>query len=287
MQLNATTYTPGATMAHRADARVKIVLVLMYSATLFGLSTWWGMGVATVAIAVVAAGARLDFGAAAKQLVPVWVLLFITFLANACTWDVTAIQAAQATGLQVVGSLEPFEAPLAQLPPVALVGSFGIVPAGCARGVFYVLRIVDLVAASLVLTTTTSSTDLSRALRSLLSPLGRIGAPVHDIATIVSIALRFIPVTLDEFHQVKNAQTSRGARFSSGGIGVRMRALQTALIPWFVGLYRRASQLAQAMDARCYGMANATQLDPRPFSAQSAGALAAGGCAVVVLAIVG
>lgn len=282
MQLNATSYTPGTTVVHRADARVKIVLVLVYSIVLFCLSTWWGIGVATVAVAWAAVAAHVRLGMAARQLVPVWVLLAITFLANACTFDVAALQASASSTYT-----EPYAAPFAGMPPIVLAGGFGIVPAGCARGAFYVLRIFNLVLASLVLTTTTSSTQIARAFRALLRPLGRIGVPVRDIATVCSIALRFIPVTLDEFHQVKDAQTARGARFSSGGVGVRMRALQTALIPWFVNMYRHAGRLALAMDARCYGMAQATELDPQTFTARSALTLAMGAFLLVVLAAAG
>lgn len=145
------------------------------------------------------------------------------------------------------------------------------------------MRIALLALASMVLTSTTSPTELSRSLEQFLQPLERIRVPVHDVATIVSIALRFIPVTFDEFQVVRSAQESRGAGFSSGGLVDRLKAWQTVLIPLFVGLFRRADVLALAMDARCYGARKPTHLNARPFTARAAAALAAGLAACVAV----
>ena len=150
-----------------------------------------------------------------------------------------------------------------------------------------------LVVASLTVTYTTTSTELTDALGFFLRPLKRLGVPTDDIAMVFSLALRFIPVTAEEFGRVHDAQWARGASFAEGSLWERLRAWQTVLIPLFVGLFRRADSLAVAMDARCYGAPDVerTSLAPRAFSGaqrpRAGGGLAgvhrSGRVAVVVL----
>lgn len=125
--------------------------------------------------------------------------------------------------------------------------------AGILVGLFYVTRIVLILAASFVLTATTTASDISQAIESMLRPLAHVGVPVRDIAAVSGIALRFIPIIIDEFQGIRAAQASRGARFANGGIATRAKAWGGAFTPLFVGLYRRADRLAVSMDARCYG----------------------------------
>ena len=176
---------------------------------------------------------------------------------------------------------------LAAWEPVALIGSFGLVPAGLARGLFFAVRIVLLVVASLTVTYTTTSTELTDALGFFLRPLKRLGVPTDDIAMVFSLALRFIPVTAEEFGRVHDAQWARGASFAEGSLWERLRAWQTVLIPLFVGLFRRADSLAVAMDARCYGAPDVerTSLAPRAFSGRSGLVLAVGLLACIGLAV--
>lgn len=157
----------------------------------------------------------------------------------------------------VAGKL-PLRQAMSQLISLGVILAFTVaVPVlsgqGLLPGLYNACRIALLVAASLVITGTTSSEQLARALDRLLSPLGRIGVPTRDIATAASIGLRFIPAIIDEYHLVRLAQQSRGARFESGGPVQRIRAWRNVFIPLFVGLFRRAETLAVAMDARCYG----------------------------------
>lgn len=273
MPFNATKYSKRMSPVHRVDARVKIMLLLVYSVSLFWVESWAGLIICAMMFAACAALSHLQVGRAAVQLAPFGIVLAITLIANAFTVD--AFSSAQ----PLLGNASAGF--LAGMPSVPLIGSFGFTPPGFARGCFYVTRIALLLMASLILTSTTTSTQLTRALEGFLAPLGRVGAPTHDIATIVSIALRFIPVTVDEFQMVRAAQTARGAAFDARGIGERLNAWQTVLIPLFVGLYRRADDLACAMDARCYGGAQATQLDPQHFGAASALQLVLG-CALCV-----
>ena len=215
--------------------------------------------------------ARRFFG----LLVPVYVIVAFTVLFNGFSLDVgqAASAAPPALGDVSAGVLAAWE-------PVALIGSFGLVPAGLAR-------IVLLVVASLAVTYTTTSTELTDALGFFLRPLKRLGVPTDDIAMVFSLALRFIPVTAEEFGRVHDAQWARGASFAEGSLWERLRAWQTVLIPLFVGLFRRADSLAVAMDARCYGAPDVerTSLAPRAFSGRSGLVLAVGLLACVVLAV--
>lgn len=262
MSFNATSYNPRITPVHRIDARVKIVLVVAYSIALFFVQTWSGLGLFAIVLALAVAASRLRLLACIRQLIPLLLILSFTLIANSFSFDVSS--AAELYGIGAVSS-----GVFQEMQPVALIGTFGFVPAGFARGCFYVLRIAFLLCASLVLVTTTSTSELSHAIRRFLVPLERFGLPVHDIATTISIALRFIPVTVDEFDAVRMAQASRGADFEGGGLIGKLKMWGTVLIPMFVGLFRRAERLATAMDARCYGMGKTSYLNQRRMDGKS------------------
>ena len=262
MSFNATSYNPRITPVHRIDARVKIVLVVAYSIALFFVQTWSGLGLFAIVLALAVAASRLRLLECIRQLIPLLLILSFTLIANSFSFDVSS--AAELYGIGAVSS-----GVFQEMQPVALIGTFGFVPAGFARGCFYVLRIAFLLCASLVLVTTTSTSELSHAIRRFLVPLERFGLPVHDSATTISIALRFIPVTVDEFNAVRMAQASRGADFEGGGLIGTLKMWGTVLIPMFVGLFRRAERLATAMDARCYGMGKTSYLNQRRMDGKS------------------
>ncbi|MCI7504687.1 MAG: energy-coupling factor transporter transmembrane protein EcfT [Coriobacteriaceae bacterium] len=241
---------------------MKIVLVVAYSIALFFVQTWSGLGLFAIVLALAVAASRLRLLACIRQLIPLLLILSFTLIANSFSFDVSS--AAELYGIGAVSS-----GVFQEMQPVALIGTFGFVPAGFARGCFYVLRIAFLLCASLVLVTTTSTSELSHAIRRFLVPLERFGLPVHDIATTISIALRFIPVTVDEFNAVRMAQASRGADFEGGGLIGKLKMWGTVLIPMFVGLFRRAERLATAMDARCYGMGKTSYLNQRRMDGKS------------------
>lgn len=173
-----------------------------------------------------------------------------------------------------------------QLIPLWVILAFTVLSnalsgAGLFTGLFYVSRIVLILGASLILTVTSTASELSQALESMLRPLAILRLPVRDIAAVTSIALRFIPIIIDEFQLIEAAQASRGARFASGGLLVRVRAWGGAFTPLFVGLYRRADRLAASMTSRCYGATRVpTRLHERRLGAGSAVAMA---CAAVAL----
>ena len=274
MRINVSSYISGSSPVHVCDARVKIVLLAAYSITLFFVRTWTGLAACALLFFVVAAVSRIPLRRYFALVVPVYVIVGFTILFNGFAFDVSQATASGApAGLGNVSA-----GVLSDLPPIALVGSFGFVPAGFARGCFFALRIVLLVVASLVVTYTTTSTELTAALGDFLRPLRRLRLPVDDIATVFSLALRFIPVTAEEFGRVHDAQQARGAAFDDGPLWERLRAWQTVLIPLFVGLFRRADALATAMDARCYGAPEVarTSLADRRFAPRSVAVLAGG-----------
>lgn len=283
MRLNVSSYISGTSPVHACDARVKIVLLVAYSVTLFLVHTWVGL----VLCALLFVGAAVASGIALRRffslLVPVYVIVAFTVLFNGFSFDIT--QATPAGMYSVLGDVSA--GALGSWQPVALVGSFGFVPAGFARGCFFAGRIILLVVASLVVTYTTTSTALTDALSDFMQPLRRLRVPVDDIAMVFSLALRFIPVTAEEFGRVRDAQWARCASFSEGGLWTRLRAWQTVLIPLFVGLFRRADSLAIAMDSRCYGTPDAerSSLGNRSFSLRSAALLAVGVVACAACAV--
>ncbi len=278
MRIDVTAYIAGSSPVHRLDARTKIVVLAVYSVCLFLVNTWAGMAcmAALFVCALIASGLppRRVFG----LVVPVYVLAAFAVLFNMFVFASpdSAVQAQAASG--AAGSVSGV---------YPLVGSFSLTMSGLVRGVFYALRILLLVFSSLVVTFTSTSTELTDALNCFLRPTRRIGVPVDDVATVFSITLRFIPVTAEEFCRVRDAQWSRGSKFGEGSIVQRLSAWQAVLIPLFVGLFRRADVLAQAMDARCYGMpgVDRTSLSRRRMDAPSTTVLVVGCAACIACAV--
>ncbi len=166
-------------------------------------------------------------------------------------------------------------------------GSFTFTIDGLIRGCFFAIRILLLVWASLIVCFTSTSTQLTDALNSFLSPLQKLRVPTDDISMVFSIAIRFIPVTAEEYMRIRDAQWSRGAPLNEGSIIGRIKAHMAILIPMFVGLFRRADRLAMAMDARCYGMPGVkrTQLSETKFSPSDGVLTALGGALLIVMAV--
>lgn len=164
---------------------------------------------------------------------------------------------------------------------------YNIVASGWLAGVAVAARLVLLVWASLLLMALSTPMELSEALRRLLSPLGRLGLPVRDFATSLSIALRFMPLLSEELRAVRAAQASRGAAFEDAGLVRRLRANGGLMVPVLVGLFCRADRLAAAMEARCYGASGEpTSLVERRFSAGDGAVLLVGVAACVAFALV-
>ena len=214
-------FFPGSTPIHKLDPRTKLVLVIVYIVALF-LAKWF---VSYVVVAAFLAMSRIRLKVVLKNLKP---LLFIILL--------TAV-------------LNLF---YGQGEPIAQFWIFKITKSGLENAIFMVLRISLLVAGTFMLTYTTSPISLTDGLESLLSPLKKLHAPVHELSMMMSIALRFIPTLIEETDKIMSAQKARGADFESGNLLSRAKAMVPILVPLFISAFRRADELATAMECRCY-----------------------------------
>ncbi|HJF65267.1 MAG TPA: energy-coupling factor transporter transmembrane protein EcfT, partial [Slackia equolifaciens] len=294
MRISVSTYIPGASPVHACDARAKIVVLAVYTVALFFVDTWAGMALMLAALGAVVAASRIGMRPFSNALGVTAVLMVLAIVFNGFSIDVNTSNAVSpALGVTLpLGETAGFAlgedaGVLGDLPQEALFGSFGVTCAGLARGCFFALRILALVMGSLVVAYTTTSTDLMNAFSDFLSPARRLRVPVDDIATVLSIAVRFIPVTFEEFGRIRDAQWSRCASFDEGSIATRVRAWGCVFVPMFVGLFRRADALAIAMDARCYGMPGVrrTSLSDRRFRTRAAVVTLVGVAACVAVAV--
>lgn len=229
-------YVPVESPVHRLESRAKMGLVAAYTALLFSTTSFWGLAMAAAFTAVGIGLARVPLRLALRGLKAISFLLVFTLAAHALRWN-------------------PATVTLLRIGPVGIDGP------GLLTGTFFALRVILLVAGTSLLTLTTSPVELTDGLERLMRPLARVGVPVGELAMMLTIALRFIPTTAEEAEKIVMAQTARGARFDSGGPITRAKAYVPVLVPLFVGLFRRADELATAMEARCYhGGPNRTRL---------------------------
>lgn len=260
---------------HRADARVKLALLVLYTVCLFLVGTWGALGLLAALLALVLAASRLPAGMLARLMIPVYVLMAFAVTFNSLTLDP---EAAVAYGL---GNASP--GVFGQMVPVALGAGWYVLPAGFGRSLFFCVRVLAMVLASLVVAYSTPATRLTDAFAWALRPLACLRVPVDDVAFTFTLALRFIPLAFEELQQLKLVQTARHAAFDAGGLWTRMKAWGPVLVPWMVTLYRRAGRVATAMDVRAYGLAgrNArTSLNPPAMRRADWGILACGACII-------
>ena len=225
MQLAVGQYVPGDSFFHRLDPRTKMALVGGFVVLMFLVNTWWGYGAGAAMVAAGVAAARVPARWLLRSLRPLVALILLSVALNAL-W----------TEGRVVARWGPVQ-----------VTEEGLVMAGMMG-----LRLVLLVAGASLLTTTTSPIDLTEGLERLMSPGRRLGLPAHELAMMMTIALRFIPTLVEEADRIMKAQMARGAAFDRGGPLSRARSLLPLLVPLLVGAFRRADELAVAMEARCY-----------------------------------
>ena len=218
-------FFPGQTPIHKLDPRTKLVLVIVYIVALF-LAKWFvSYAVIAAFLALVIAMSRIRLKVVLKNLKPLLFIIILTALLNL-----------------FYGHGEP----------IAQFWIFKITRSGIQNAIFMVLRISLLVAGTFMLTYTTSPIALTDGLESLLSPLKKLHAPVHELSMMMSIALRFIPTLIEETDKIMSAQKARGADFESGNLISRAKALVPILVPLFISAFRRADELATAMECRCY-----------------------------------
>ncbi len=218
-------FFPGKSLLHRMDPRVKLALTFAYIIVIFVPKNWVGLGLAVGFLAVCVLLSRIPIKLILKGLKPVLPLLFFTALINIFYADGKVL---------------------------LKFWIFTITWDGVYTAIFIGLRILCLIAASSLLTYTTSPTTLTDALERLMSPLRFLRVPVHEIAMMMTIALRFIPTLIEETDKIMSAQKARGADMESGSILQRVKALIPVLVPLFVSSFRRAYDLATAMECRCY-----------------------------------
>lgn len=230
-------FFPGSSFVHRLDPRTKIISALLFIVAVFVANNPAAFLLLTLSTILLVAVSRISFGVILKGVKPIVFIVLFTALLNV---------------FMTKGEGDPLV-------------SFWIIKIyteGIIRAVIMALRVTLLiVGSSVLLTYTTSPISLTDGLESLLSPLKKIGVPVHTFAMMMSIALRFIPTLVEETEKIMNAQKSRGADFTSGSLVQRAKALIPLLVPLFVSSFKRAEELATAMECRCYrGDKNRTKL---------------------------
>ncbi|MCR5717755.1 MAG: energy-coupling factor transporter transmembrane protein EcfT [Oscillospiraceae bacterium] len=219
-------YFPGDSVIHRMDPRFKIVCTLLLIVTLFAGNSLWTLVIGGVFVLLVQILSRIPGKLLWKSLRPILPILLFTAVLN----------------LLFVGDDE-----------VLWEWQFiKLTMGGLQMSVFMIVRIILLIVGSSLLTYTTSPILLTDAIESLMSPLKGIKFPVHEMAMMMSIALRFIPTLIEETDKIMSAQKARGATLDSGKVMERIRALIPILVPLFVSAFRRAEELATAMECRCY-----------------------------------
>lgn len=204
---------------------MKLVLTFAYIIVIFIPHNWWGLLLSAVYLAAVTALSRLPVRLIMKSLKPVVPLVIFTSVINLFYADGTVLWE---------------------------WGILRITAQGLSNAAFIAIRIFCLIAGSSLLTYTTSPTTLTDALERLMKPLRVLHVPVHEIAMMMTIALRFIPTLIEETDKIMSAQKARGADMESGGVMQRVKALIPVLIPLFISSFRRAYDLATAMECRCY-----------------------------------
>jgi len=220
-------YFPGNSVIHKLDPRMKIIVAIVYIAAIFFASDIYTLAIILIVNILIIFLSEIPFIIILKALKPLIFIMAFTVVINVF----------MSTG----------ETPLFQF------GFVKIYLDGLINAAFLVIRIVCLVSAtSVFITYTTSPTMLTDAIERLLSPLKKIKIPVHEFALMMTIALRMIPTLIDETEKIINAQKARGADFYSGNILKRAKALIPVLIPLIVSAFRRADELATAMECRCY-----------------------------------
>ena len=241
-------YLPGDTVVHRLDPRVKILSVVALSILIFAAT-------------------------------PVEILLISALL-------VTVIRATRMTPVQALGALRPVAVFMAMIFLVHLLFTEGrpilslaplpvrITQEGLVRGIYVTWQFAGLVLGAAVLTRSTPPSDLVGGIERLLRPLSRVGIPSQDLAVMIAMALRFMPMLLEEYDRLRMAQMARGADFTTGSLALRTRAVAALAVPLLLSAFRRADELAVAMEARGYRRGPRTTLRELAFSRCDLGAFA-------------
>lgn len=219
-------YFPGTTTVHRMDPRTKLILLVVYIVALFTAKGWLSYGLISAFLVTAVVVSRIRPGALLRGLKPILIIVILT----------AALNLFYTGGDHVIFRIWKLTATWEGLETAA----------------FMALRIMLLICGTFLLTYTTSPIALTDGLEALLNPLKRIRVPVHELSMMMCIALRFIPTLIEETDKIMSAQKARGADFESGNLLQRAKSLVPILVPLFISAFRRADELATAMECRCY-----------------------------------
>ena len=218
---------PGNSVVHHCDPRFKLLATIGYIVVLYSCGNAVGVALSVVLLGVLYALAKIPFRLILKSLKPIVPIIIFTSVINL---------------FFITGEGEP----------LVSLWIFKIYPEGVSFAILMAVRVMALIAGTSLLTYTTSPVVLTDAIENLLRPLSKLHLPVHEFAIIMTIALRFIPTLIEETEKIMNAQKARGAKLDNGKFTERIQALIPILIPLFISAFRRADELAMAMECRCY-----------------------------------
>ncbi len=221
-------YVPGESFIHKLDPRTKLLISLLFIINLFIIDNFFGYIFVIAFLGVTVYVSKLPVKYLYKGVRGIFALIIITALLNL---------------FMIKGSADT---------KVVDLGFLSIYEEGIRTAAFMAFRLILLIMGTSVLTLTTSPIELTDGIESLLSPFKKVGVPAHELAMMMSIALRFIPTLIDETDKIMKAQKARGADFESGGIIQKAKSLIPLLVPLFISSFRRSDELAMAMEARCY-----------------------------------
>lgn len=251
---------PGNSLVHRFDPRLKLVLTVAYIVLLFAASNPLGLTLSILFLGVMYKVAKIPVKMIGKSLKPILPIVLFTAVLNL---------------FFVSGEGDP----------LVHFWFLTIYAEGVRYAVLMAVRVMALIAGTSLLTYTTSPIVLTDAIEQLLKPLGKLHFPVHELAMMMSIALRFIPTLIEETDKIMNAQKARGAQLDTGKMTDRVKALVPVLIPLFISAFRRADELAMAMECRCYhGGEGRTRLKQLKFTGEDFKCLAVIAVALVAIA---
>ena len=255
-------YYPSQSLIHRLDPRVKIVCTLLFLISLFVQNSLLGYVIATIFLAVVIKISKVPFKFIVKGLKTIVILLMFTVVMNL---------------FLTKGGEE-----------LVHIGFIHIYEKGLRTCVFMAIRLIYLIIGSSLMTLTTTPNSLTDGIEKLLHPLNKLHCPVHEVAMMMSIALRFIPTLIEETEKIIAAQKARGADFESGNLVQRARAMVPILVPLFISAFRRADELAIAMECRLYrGDVGRTRMKQMQFGKVDAGAGLVSVCVFAAVIVLG
>ena len=252
-------YYPGDSWIHRLDPRSKIIITLIYIVQIFFAKDFLGFAAVVIALAVTIGISKVPVNFIFRGLKPILLIILFTFVINMFMIDGRVL---------------------------VKLGFLTITREGLYTAFFMAVRLILLIIGSSMLTFVTKPVSLTDGIEALLSPFRKLGLPAHELAMMMVIALRFIPTLIEETDKIMSAQKARGADFDSGNIFQKAKALVPILVPLFISAFRRADELATAMECRCYhGGEGRTKLHVLKYQRRDYVALA-GGAVILALVVV-